>query len=424
MARLEDLLEDYATRPVPDSRTVGGLRVGMLYAAQAFSVPGLVTGVEIAGALGLSASLVAFLAGGLFLTAVGSVTGYIGARVRLSSYMLIKFAFGEMGSKIVNFAFALSQFGWFGVQVYLFAQAAQGLGAEVLGLEIERHVYVLAGGALMIVSTMFGFKLLNRLAVVIVPLMIAVMAIMLYLALGSQPLAAIFEVPGDLSVTPGQAISAVVGSLVLGAILIPDVTRYAHTWKGGVSASVITFFLASTFVYIAAAIPSLVTGEGDTLRVMIGMGLGIAAFALVILATWTTNSINLYGSSLSLSAVLSDVRGWKVTVGCGIAGTAAALFGILDYFVPFLIYLSVVFIPVGGIYITDFFLVSGRNYRLEDLAGRPAWAWPALTAWAAGSAVSYLTSQGHLVLSTIPAVDALAVAAAAYYLLIRLRATK
>ena len=54
------------------------------------------------------------------LTIIGCITGSIGARTRLSSYMLVRIAFGDRGASLVNLAFALSLLGWFGVNIDLF----------------------------------------------------------------------------------------------------------------------------------------------------------------------------------------------------------------------------------------------------------------------------------------------------------------
>ena len=416
-----DLLEDHATTRVPESRAVSGLRVGLLYCAQAFSVPGLIGGVKIGSALGLLAGIGAFVAGGLFLAALGAITAIVGAKARLTSYMLIQFAFGEKGSKVVNLAFAVSQFGWFGVQLGLFARAAQGLAADQLDLQWGEATYVLLGGLLMVVSTMFGFRLLNRLALIVVPLMVALLAVLLYLVFSDRPLSAILDIAGTGTLTFNEGVAATVGGLILGAVLIPDVTRFVKTTGDAIFASFMTFLIASTLVYVVAAMASLATGTGETLQIMVAVGLGTGAFALVVCSTWTANSINLYGSSLSMSAVIPRFAGWKMTVTCGAVGTFVTFLGILDHFVPFLIYLSVLFTPVGSIYITDFFLLRGQQYHLEDLPKRAAVSWPALLAWLAGSAASYATAEEIITLTGSSTIDALLVPAIVYMLLMKWR---
>ena len=189
-------------------------------------------------------------------------------------------------------------------------------------------------------------------------------------------------------------------------------------------ASVLTFLIATTFVYMTAAIASLATGEDDTLQIMITMGLGTGAFALIIFSTWTANSINLYGSSLSMSAVVPRFAGWRMTVSCGIVGTLTAFAGILDHFIPFLIYLSILFIPVGSIYITDFFLLKNQEYKMEDLATQKPVSWEALFAWLLGSLVSYSAVEEIFSLTGSSTIDALVIPGAVYYFLMKLRKTR
>ncbi len=85
-----DLFEDYATEPVPPHIRVNGFRIALINCGLALSLSGLILGVELSASLGLAASTVAFVAGGIVLALIAAITGYIGVKVRLSSYMIIR----------------------------------------------------------------------------------------------------------------------------------------------------------------------------------------------------------------------------------------------------------------------------------------------------------------------------------------------
>ena len=93
-----DLFEDYATSPVPSHIRVNGYRIALINCGLALSLTGLILGVELGANLGLAASTVAFVAGGVVLALIAAITGYVGVKVRMSSYMIIRYAFGARGS--------------------------------------------------------------------------------------------------------------------------------------------------------------------------------------------------------------------------------------------------------------------------------------------------------------------------------------
>ena len=73
--RFEQLVEDYANEPVPDHKTVGGVRIGLVLAGIGIALPSLFSGVQIGNALGLSQSITAFIAAGIFVSLLGLVSG-------------------------------------------------------------------------------------------------------------------------------------------------------------------------------------------------------------------------------------------------------------------------------------------------------------------------------------------------------------
>ncbi|GEA02470.1 hypothetical protein KUL17_13670 [Alteromonas sp. KUL17] len=80
--------EDYTTCKVPESATVGGLSIGLINGSLAFSVPGLITGVEVGNALGFTLSFYAFLIGGLILSLMGALAGIVGEKTAIHHVLL------------------------------------------------------------------------------------------------------------------------------------------------------------------------------------------------------------------------------------------------------------------------------------------------------------------------------------------------
>jgi len=410
-----ELFEDYPTRPVPADVGVSGWRIALINSALALSLSGLVAGVQLGAALGLADATVAFVAGGLLLSIVGAVTGYVGVRLRLTSYMIIRYAFGSQGSKLVNLCLALSLFGWFGVNSSLFGKASAQIWNSLSGGSSAEWVFVVGGGVLMTAGAIFGFKSLSLLSAFVVPLQFLILVVLAARTMSAVSLGELLGVPPQGGVTIGEAISAVVGGWIVGAVAAPDLTRYGRTWVDATTAASIPFLFASTFIYVVAAMAGLWSGEDDILAVMLAMGLGLAAFALVGFSSWVTNAANLYGCSLSLTAIFPGLRDWQVVVVSGAAGTVLALLGILDRFIDFVFSLGVIFTPVAGIYTVDFFLLRRADYGREGGPKIPEISYAAFAAWILGVVVAVAANAGLITLSSVPTVDALLTAVVIYW---------
>ncbi len=412
----DKLAEDYATRPVPSKISVPGLRISLINTALAFSLPTLLLGIQLSAA-GAEAAFNAFLWGGLILAIIGSVTGLLGLRNRVSTYLLMRFSFGLRGSKVVAFCMALSLFGWFGVNVYLFGQAAQGLWLSLTETELERWIFVLSGGILMTAGAIFGFKSVQRLALLVVPLQVLIFTILLSNIFSHASLSELLRVPAQQHITQGKAISAVVGSFIVAAVIMPDFTRYGRTWWDSVMASFIPYFLAATFAYTIAAFAAIHTGESDVLELMLSVGLGMSAFVLVVFSSWITNSVNLYGCSLSIASIIPEFPEWQIAVASGIAGTAIALFGILEHFIDFIFSLGIIFTPIAGIYVVDYFILNRGHYDLDKMEQDTGVSGIALISWLFGIAAAYAADQEWFHLTGIASCDSLLTAALSYLLL-------
>ncbi len=414
MAGLSDLVEDYATTPVPQAKTYSGVRVGFVLGGIGIALPALLSGAEVGRALGFTQSALAFVVAGALVTALAIAAGWVGMRSRLSTYMILRFSFGRVGAGFVNLTFALAQFGWFGVNAYYFGDAAAAAGREVFSVDWPVHAYILSGGVVMTAATVFGFKALDKMALVVFPLMLTVLALMMARIFADYDLAALNALTGNGSLTFGQSVTVLAGGIIVGVVLVPDLMRYARGPKDVIIAAVIALAIIEPVVHIAASGPALVFGVSQPLAMMSALGLTGIALIFVVMASVSTNAVNLYGSGLALSAVAPRVPEWAYVLIAGVTGTGLALMQVSHLFIDFLVWQSVLFSAVLGVYTIDFFFVRRGVYRLEDLASEPAVSAAAFGAWLAGAVIAALAYQEVIVITGMSSLDGALSAGAAY----------
>lgn len=418
MSSFSELTQDYATKPVPKDKTVPGWQIALVKIGVVLALPAFIIGAQLGDALGLTKSSLAFFLGGLILAVLGCLTGTIGARSGLSTAMITRFAFGRRGATLVSVMLAISLLGWFGVTVDLFGKSLNSTVIKLFEFDLGEEIYIVGGGVLMIVTTIFGFSALQRLADLVVPILLIGLFWVCWLALEQADIATLLAVEAD-KLSLGLAVSAVVGSMVVGVTIFPDICRFAHNATQGKIAALLSFGLAVPVILVLSAIPSLVSGEKDLILIMLGLGLGVAALLLLVFTAWTTNAGNLYSSTLAFETLATQTAKWKLTSIIGAIGTLLAIFGITSYLISILVLVGVCIPPIAGIYIADFYYLRGRQYDIDRLASLPDFNKPAFIAWAIASSIGYLTSQGIFSLTTIPSCDSVLIAFLLYYLFIK-----
>ncbi len=409
-------LEDFARQQVPQEKTVSGLRIALIVVGIMITLPAFLTSAQVGQALGLIRGATAIGAGSVILASFGCLIAVVGARSRLSTYMIIQFPFGRTGAKVVSIVIGITLLGWFGVNGFLFGQAVQSSLSDLFAIDSGMQVPVAFGSILVIATTVYGFRALDRLAVVSVPILLTALIAIVYFATRNTSMDEFLSTEGT-GMTMGIAISAVVGAFMVGLTLLPDLCRYAHDSRHGVIASCLSFAVGYPLVLIVSAIPALATGESDFMLIMMGLGMGVSAMLILVFATWTTNISNLYSTSLLLATVFTRIDRWKLTIGAGIIGTVFAGMGILDHFVSFLLFLGIAIPPIAGIYVADFFFVRGQDYDTASPRSEPPVSYPAFIAWVGASAVAQATASEVFTMTSIPSCDTILVSFGLYLFL-------
>ena len=406
---------------VEEHDCVSGVQIGIVIIGISITLPLMYSAGELARALGLWRAIAATLIGAAILSLISIPAAVVGTRSRLSSYMIIEHTFGVFGSKLVNIGFGVFLLGWYAVTAELFGRTLYLAAGDLLALELPQWLYTVAASALVIVTTIYGFRAIDRLALFAVPLLLIALLAVVALSLQRVDAGQLLGAPGDGSMDLATGISAVIGAAVVGVVLTPDLTRYARGTRDCVTASLLGQGGGMSIAYIAGMIPVLVWGELEPMSYLAIMGLGTVALGVLVFATWTTNVINLYSTALAARASIPLGNYRQVVVLLGILGTAAAVVGVADHLIDFLLFLGLLVPPVAGIYLADFFLYRRRDYSPGHLAQRPTLRVTALAATLISGGIAVALHFSEASLTRIGAVDSLLLSLLLYSAFERLR---
>ena len=419
MESIDHLTEDYSRHRVPDEAAVSGFRIALVIFGAIITLPIFFVGGQLGHSMGFAPSIIAFVLTGVVVATVAIAVGIIATRTRLPTVLIMRYSFGRNGARLVSVIIGLAVLGWYGITLDIFVDAMQTL---MLSFEISDpsdYIYLYPASALMILTAIFGFRGLDKVSIFAVPCMILFLLALVYTAIGYSGFAAILNQTGrGMSISQGA--SAGIGGFIVGVTVFPDLCRYARSERDAVIAASGGIGLCGALVLILATIPSIAAQDSNFLQVLTLFGFGISGLVLILLATWTTNAYNLYSSSLVVANILLKVEKWKLTVMLGLIGTGIALISVLDNFITFLNIIAISIPPIAGVYIADFYIARKQDYSEDALKRVPAYNPAGFGAWITGSLAAYGSNGGVYKLTTVPAIDAMIVAAIAYLIWLRI----
>jgi cytosine permease len=427
MEEKKALFEDYGAAPVPESEQKGWFAIGIVYWGVAVCLPAFLVAGMIAGMAGFKTALGSFIIGAAVLTVVAVLSGIIGARTKLSTALSANFTFGKYGAYILQIVLFFAAWGWFGVQLgFMAAGLGDGGLVFVFGNAIPVWLMKVVGGALMTLTAMIGFKAIEKLTAFAIPLLLIILVATIFsIYSGEMKFSdAVNAVPAQ-PIPMGMAASIVISTFIMGALIAPDVTRYAKGPKAAGGGMFFGMMIGFPLVLILASI--MVVGSGGELdfsKMMLANKSGFWAFLAVItiiLAAWTTNDNNLYSGALSINAMLPKVPKWIITVVSAAIGTILALLGIntSQGFQSFLGIIAVVIPPAAAIMILDFFLFKSeknRMYNPAELDKTPGIRIVPVACWVLGVVFGFVSQKLKWQFTTIAALDTIVFAGIVYFI--------
>lgn len=404
----EDLAEETGERGAV-AAGAPGYRIALILLG-IIVTPVVLSSPTLGSGLTLGRGVSAIIVGSAILLAIAATTLSIGQHARQPTYEIVRFPFGAQGAKAINVLLAISLFGWTAVTANGFGVAVHSLLDKLFNVNVPLPVLVVLGCAIFVASTAFGFEILGKVAQFAMPVIAAILAFILFQALHSS----LQMLEPTSPVRWGVAVSSVVGTAIVLVVTAADFGSFTRNRKQALLGAILAFGIAYPCLYIAAAIPSGLTGRSTLIDAMTIIASALPAIVLLIIAAITANAGNIFQGTLAISTLIRAAKKWQITVAIGVAAAIVGSFDLVAWLPAFLLFLGIAAPPVAGIYIADFFLHRRRGYDGAVLDRQPAIKLRTFGAWLIGCVIGYLTAYNVFRLTGISSIDSMLISALVY----------
>ena len=380
---------DFPLSEAPRSARKGLLSISMVLFSFTFF-----TGTMFAGGkLGMAFNFVDMLwiaaIGNTLLALYAAALALIASRSGLNTVLMGRLCFGEAGSRLSDFLLGFAELGWYAWGTATVAIVLVKMLGLAEGFTLPLMVFFGMGFS---ITAIIGYKGLDVLSRVSVPLMFVLLIVSMYIATqhvgGFSGLAAVIP---QQTMTVSAAITMVFGTFASGATQATNWTRLSRSGRIAVTASVVSFLLGNGLMIVTGAWCAMVYQQADIVEVMMLQGLSFAAVVMLCLNLWTIQGPTIYNVAAATCHLVRSERRRTMTLLAAAVGVLLAMGGMYEMLIPFLVLLGSVIPPIGGVIMADFWFRHRGKYPALASVQLPRYNLAGLTAYAVGALLAYLS---------------------------------
>lgn len=148
--------------------------LGIVWAGAVISIPSLLVGNALVAGMGLSTALLVTLAGYAIIVLLMILQGIQSTDLGKPTVQVAAQVFGKTGSRtILSIILAIACLGWFGIQANVCGAALADLLAKT-GVNMPVPLASLICGFVMVISAVYGVKVLRVISYIAVPLLVGI----------------------------------------------------------------------------------------------------------------------------------------------------------------------------------------------------------------------------------------------------------
>jgi NCS1 family nucleobase:cation symporter-1 len=379
----------FSTLPVLREERIWGfgdftwVNIGLAIATWAFLIGG-----STALFVGAKAGIAAIIIGNVIAVPLMALATCVpSAKYGLEQYTSLRSVFGKNGTRLIVFGFVtLIEMGWAAVLAIMFGRATTNVADEAFGMKASPNgAFVIAMALAAIAISWFilvkgpvSIKWFNRIVAPGLTLVTVVMLVLIFSAkswgeiLAAKPIEPFgdrlldYMIAIEFNLAAGFSWWPVMGSLA----------RLTRTQRASFWPNMIGLYAAAVVASIVGLLAALALGDSDPTVWMIPLGgtlMGIIALVFVAFANVTSIVSIIYSTCLAIRLAggkLLEPVSWAVLTGVFFLVPAVAVFFpsvMYDNFFKFLVYTSLGFAPLSGVYLVDFFFLRRTRLHVRDL---------------------------------------------------------
>ena len=402
---------EFMLEPVPVTARRSTKSQFMVWIGFGYAVTGLIIGGTLGGYGGTGGmppaqAMLAVILGMGALYLITCSLGIVAQKTGLNLSLLSRFSYGYKGSVIPMAVMALLTLGWFSsilgmigdiwgafvgnpTGIIVFDPSQYGF-TGVAPITLEVTIACLIWGAIEKVSDVFAPLIL------IVAVVVGVIFVVQAGGVGGF----LDEASSLHGLGMGQAITAVVGSWIAGAVMGVDMFRFNKSVKAVWGCAAACFILTNPILNIVGYIGTVHIGDFNYVLWMLGVNLLVAILGVVVWTTalWTTDNSELYCNALytgpSLNALGVRVPRKKLVIIAGSVGTILGTFAFYQlFFANFINVLGSMAPPLCAPILADYFIIGRKNkdkYNMELLNKHPNFRWAGVISFIIGAILGFV----------------------------------
>jgi nucleobase:cation symporter-1, NCS1 family len=338
-------------------------------------------------ALSLVAAFTALVVGTVLGTAAVSLSAIPGTEKGAPAMVLLRGLFGAKLSWLPTVLNIVQLLGWTTFELVTISTALHQIAGQ-----IPRWGYVLAAGLITTGLALYPLgwiRLLRRYVTVAVVVALVYLAIQLL----RNPLPALGHGSwGGFWI----AVDTVVGVAVSWVPVASDYTRHSQSVRDTVVGSFVGYSVTQIACYAIGLVALVTVAKGNPDHIFgsfMAIPVGTVAFAVLAIREVDQSFVDTYSTAVSVQNLRPRWDRRPLALGIGTLATVLALALNVSDYENFLILIGSLFVPLLGVLVVDYFVISRRAWDLTEFAPE---RWAMLVPWLIGFCGYQLINPGYL----------------------------